>query len=413
MSTDATDHLPPGLPEPVAFPASRYTLPSDQMVIRRCMQFEFFEKTVTDGELYFGPAASYVDMDPHEGQASEPVRAREQIARGEPETLVGGHAVDYHAGFKRLRQASQRQYFLSCWRLGTDESIGHWEEFAPGSRGVAIETTVGQLRWSLFPNNERAISMGKVRYIDRKSEPTANIPSETYFFKGQAFNDYTFTDENEFRAVLAGGKNPIIDIRKDPSEDERFPTPDYPDKLFAAMDIDEVVNRIILTPNTDDVEGLKGDVLTALPDEADVAVEVSPLRTDPDHCPSHAVYGWQNPSAAFFPRIAQRLFAERRKHEIEVTDWSKYRALDWVQVIPVWAKNNLQGHARAAHFEVFRYEPGDTLPDLSAYSHDHLMYARRVLRYINGEHRETWERWDTEDIDPVEAADTPVTVDST
>ena len=235
MENNSVDHLPPGLPEPTIFPASAYTLPSDQMIVRRCMGFEFFEKTVTDGELYFGPASGYEDMDPTEGQVSEPVRKQEQTTPGEPEKLVGGHVADYHAGFERMRQTSQKQYFLSCWRLGTDEEIGHWKKFASGPRDVAIESTVGQLRWELFPKNNRAISVGKVRYIDPKLDPTTNLPPETYFFKSEGFNEYTFTDENEFRIALSGGKNPLVDVRKDPAEDEQFPDPDYPDKLFGGV----------------------------------------------------------------------------------------------------------------------------------------------------------------------------------
>lgn len=410
MGDDHPDHLPPGLPEPVIIAASPYTLPSDQMVVRRCMGFKYFKKTVTDGELYFGPAAGYADMDPHEGQVSDPVRAQEQVTPGEPMELVGGHTADIHAGLERMRQTSQQQYFLSCWRLGTDEEEGHWEKFAPGPRGVAIESTVGQLRWELFPKNDRPVSIGKVRYINPRIDPTSNLPPETFFFKAEGFNDYTFTGENEFRIALSGGGNQVIDIRKDPAENEQFPTPDYPEKLFATIDVERVINRVIITPNADNTAQLIKDIQAVLPDEANIPIEVSPLQAKSEHCPSHAVYGWQNPSAAAFPQIAQKLFAERRDREVRRTDWSSYRVMDWVQVVPRWAKDSLQGHAKASHFEVFRYGESDPLPDITVYSHEHLMYARRVIRYVDGEERESWERWDTDGVNPMEAAQIPATV---
>ncbi|WP_336365120.1 hypothetical protein [Halalkalicoccus salilacus] len=374
------------------------------------MGFKYFKKTVTDGELYFGPAAGYEDMDPHEGQVSDPVRAQEQATPVESMKLVGGQEIDIHAGLEGTRQTSKQQYFLSCWRLGTDEEEGHWEKFAPGPRDVAIESTVGQLRWGLFPKNNRPLSVGKVRYINPRIDPTPTLPPETFFFKAEGFNDYTFTDENEFRIALSGGGNPLIDIRKDSAEDERFSIPDYPVKLFAALDVETVINRVIVTPNADDVEKLREDVRAILPDRADIPVEVSPLQAESEHCPSHAVYGWQNPTASCFPQIAQKLFIERREEEVRRTDWSKYQVMDWIQVVPVWAKDSLQGRAKTSHFEVFRYEENESLPDITAYSHEHLMYARCAIRYVNGEEDDRWKRWNTDDVNPVETARTPVTV---
>lgn len=68
------------------------------------MQFEYFKKTVKDGELYFDPVASYADADPYEGQANKPVRTKEQATQDEPETLVGSYEADFHARLERLRK---------------------------------------------------------------------------------------------------------------------------------------------------------------------------------------------------------------------------------------------------------------------------------------------------------------------
>lgn len=106
---------PPGLPYPVAYRNTVWTLPSNQMVIRRYTGLEWFEKTLEEGELYFGPAESYADDDPNEGQVTEEVRSRERAqSTGEQPTLQDGNEMNLSAGTEGFRQNTQSQYFLSC-----------------------------------------------------------------------------------------------------------------------------------------------------------------------------------------------------------------------------------------------------------------------------------------------------------
>lgn len=365
---------PPGLPYPVAYRNTVWTLASNQMVIRRYTGLEWFEKTVDEGELYFGPAASYADDDPDEGQVTEEVRSRERAqSAGEQPTLQGGSEMNISAGMERFRQNTQSQYFLSCWRLGTDETPDHWEKFGTGDLGVAIETTVGQLWRHLHSDTE--VHMGIVRYIDRERDSIPNSPPETYFFKGL---DYSW--ENEFRVALVGGGNPIIDIRDDP--DEEFPLPDYDEKEFASFESDAVINRILVEPGASEAEIRQvEDILTDHSIEADV--ERSRLGRDSEWCPSQIVYGNQN------LRTSEEELDQRLQSEIESTDWSTYSTVDWVQIVPLWARdgNEIVG----SHFEVHRYRSDEDIPEPEEYGHTRLRQFRRVSRFEDGEHVLTWD----------------------
>jgi len=368
---------PPGLPYPVAYRNTVWTLPSNQMVIRRYTGLEWFEKTLEEDELYFGPAAGYADDDPDEGQVTEEVRSRERAqSAGEQPILQDGSEMNLSAGMERFRQNTQSQYFLSCWRLGTDETPDHWEKFGTGGLGVAIETTVGQIWRHLHTDAE--VHMGMVRYIDRERDTIPNSPPETYFFKGL---DYSW--ETEFRLALIGGGNPIMDIRDDP--DKEFQLPDYQEQEFASFERDAVINRVLIEPEATDEDLQRVDEILS-ENLIQAEVEHSRLDSDSQQCPSRFVYGNAN------LQTSEEELNRRLKQEIESTDWSAYDTVDWIQILPLWAADSAE--IVASHFEVYRYRPEETPPEPEEYGHSRLKQFRRVSRFNDGEHKQTW------DIDP-------------
>ncbi|MHC3382041.1 hypothetical protein [Haloarcula sp. H-GB5] len=373
---DETD-LPPGLPYPVAYRNTVWTMPSNQMVIRRYTGFKWFKKTAEEGELYFGPAASYADDDPNEGQVTDEVRSREQTqSAGDQVTLQDGSEMNISKGMERFRQNTQSQYFLSCWRLGTDENRDHWEKFGSDNLTVAIETTVGQI-WNHL-QSEREVHMGMVRYIDRQQDTIPNAPPETYFFKGL---DYSW--EKEFRLALIGGGNPIMDIRDDP--DEEFQLPDYQEQEFASFDQDAVINRVLIEPEATDEDLQRVEEILS-ENSIQAEVEHSRLDSDSQQCPSRFVYGNAN------LQTSEEELNRRLKQEIESTDWSTYDTVDWIQILPLWAADRAE--IVGSHFEVYQYRPEETPPEPEEYGHSRLKQFRRVSRFNDGEHIQTW------DIDP-------------
>lgn len=95
--------------------------------------------------------------------------------------------VDYAGGMENFRQGSQEQYFLNCWRIGTDEDPRFWQKFTPEGDGVAIETTVGQLKHVLTTNLE--MHMGLVRYVDQYLHFIPSTPPASYFYKQETLNE--------------------------------------------------------------------------------------------------------------------------------------------------------------------------------------------------------------------------------
>lgn len=219
-----------------------------------------------------------------------------------------------------------------------------------------------------------------VRYIDRERDTIPNSPPETYFFKS---SDYSW--ENEFRLALVGGGNPIVDIRAD--SDEEFPLPDYNEKEFASFESDAVVNKVLVEPGASDAEIRQvKEILTDHSIEADV--ERSRLERGVEWCPSKIVYGNQN------LRTSEEELDQRLKSEVESTDWSTYSTVDWVQIVPLWAKD--KNEIVGSHFEVHRYQSDGDIPEPEEYGHTRLRQFRRVSRFENGEYVLTWD-FDSED----------------
>lgn len=366
---------PPGLPEPVNFPAWTVTLPSDQLIVRRYMAFEYFEKTVNDGEHYYGPAAGYEDTE--EGQVPEPVRQHERHQGGNDDVVLSsGDQMDIPSGLERMGRDSQHQYFLSCWRMGTDEIQKHWDYFGgDGTDTIAVETTIGQL----YPNmtSDRPVSMGMVRYHDKDRDPGPNMPPETYFFK-----DLDHSWENEFRMATTGGGNPIIDVREDVDDEERFPLPDYGGERYASFDVDAVINKVVVHPDAED--SLFEDVQQVLSENGVSAdVQDSVLTRDTEYIPEQVVYGNQS------IRSSKAALEGRLEEELDRTDWDIYETFDWVQIIPPWADTE-EKSLRGSHFEIYRYKPGDDPPHPRAHGHSPLLQTRQVARFVEGEHEDTW-----------------------
>lgn len=351
--------LPPN--EPLAFKNWRWMLPSDCMVIRRYKSFRFFKKVLEDEEFRFGPATDYQDDDPLEGQATEPLREDEREGSermSDSMTLAGGEEIDYAMGMENFRQGSQEQYFLNCWRVGTDEDPQFWQKFTPEEDGVAIETTVGQIKHALTTDLE--LYMGLVRYVDQQRHSIPSTPPASYFYKNTPF-----TIENEFRALLYEGPNQVIDLRG-----REVDTPEFSPHQFVEADLDEIINRVILSPDTDrEFHERVHEVLDA--NGYDVPVEISRLAWDQEPGASHVVYG-NDDFDGDKEGIDSQLTAE-----LSATDWFIWDIVDIVEVYPPSVPT--QTPQQFAHFEVYRYT--GTPPDPDIYGQDHLNYVTEVHRF--------------------------------
>ena len=73
----------------------------------------------------------------------------------------------YQKEFNRIKQ----QTYVNCWRVDNNESFGMWSAYANIETGIAIKTTAGRLIASCNDiAGGKNITIGKVRYIDEKTE---------------------------------------------------------------------------------------------------------------------------------------------------------------------------------------------------------------------------------------------------
>jgi hypothetical protein len=106
-----------------------------------------------------------------------------------------------------LTVAYKYGFFANCWHINNFESFGMWKVYLNGPEGIAIKTSIGNLRKSINQDNSNKVTYGKVKYLDYDKESILSVyeknkkdgiytPPFPVFFKRKAF-EY----EKEFRIM--------------------------------------------------------------------------------------------------------------------------------------------------------------------------------------------------------------------
>jgi hypothetical protein len=175
----------------------------DDTVIWRYMTKPRFERLL-EGRLYFAAAHQFDDA--FEGAITESERKRREAEtdRVFPEDAATSrlHLATVSEAFADLRRMTK----INCWHARDHENISMWDRYiGPGNPGVAIRSTVGALKKSLYafrlqPHyGEEAIQVGAVRYIDFATETMADRSMLGIFLHKRI----EFRDEKEVRALLS------------------------------------------------------------------------------------------------------------------------------------------------------------------------------------------------------------------
>ena len=138
---------------------------------------------LSDRRLYF-PRLDCLG-DPYEGSSPHVMAAGRDAAL----RSVGVAETQIHA-IRERRSKARYTNFVSCWRLGEDESEAMWRLCCPGGQGVAIQTTYAKLaEWVVnlqTPNWQ--VYMGCVNYIDYSTDQFDSSNSFNYaMHKHRAF----------------------------------------------------------------------------------------------------------------------------------------------------------------------------------------------------------------------------------
>ena len=158
--------------------------PENKHSVWRYMSFEKFANILATESLFFSSADEYDDK--FEGYIPELI-------------------MQYYTSAGAPTVPALRQYIMcTCWHHNNEESMAMWDKYHLRNNGIAIKTTMGNLKSSL--PDEPNIFIGKVNYevesIENQSrakilEDRENLLYYPYFYKRKPF-EY----EHEVRAII-------------------------------------------------------------------------------------------------------------------------------------------------------------------------------------------------------------------
>lgn len=171
----------------------------------RYLTFPKYISLLTYGALWFSKLNILID----EFEGAMPIKAdAEMLAEHQRYKALFGpasHEQIDSANEKNVEDGRELTV-ANCWFASELESERMWKEYAGGSEGVAIKSTIGSLSQFVFCD-PRFSNIGKVRYIDlnsyRMTPYEANQAQERAFLKR-----LEFCHEQEVRIVTMSLKGP-------------------------------------------------------------------------------------------------------------------------------------------------------------------------------------------------------------
>lgn len=172
----------------------------------------------------------------------------------------------------------QKISFVNCWHLKKHETVAMWDTNIPGPEGVAIKSTVGDLRDAFDAFEENDVLIGKVNYIDYKNDA---IP-EDHILRPFTYKRQGFEHESELRAVVTSPplKGYPDFVGKGQGDIIPFDWDDLDVGKYIEIDIETLIEEIRLSPNESDWHA---DILNSVINDmgADFSVKGSVLNATP------------------------------------------------------------------------------------------------------------------------------------
>jgi hypothetical protein len=126
-----------------------------------------------------------------------------------------------------------------------------WRLYTSGSEGVAIKTTIGHFKKAI-ERDVRAVTIGRVRYIDHNTDDDGLAPS--FNVLGPLFcKRQSFRHEREVRAVIANPdeaefREALSQIKPVLGQTLTVPWPMGQGGLAVPLDISTLVQKIVVSP---------------------------------------------------------------------------------------------------------------------------------------------------------------------
>lgn len=159
-----------------------FNSPSDSDTVWRYMDFSQYVSLLTseDNELWFSRVDKFDD--PYEGMPTE-------------KQLTNGRGNDRRIMIERYKGNLEKVY-ANCWYNGEGQSDAMWKLYPNSDEGVAIKTTVGNLKSALQTNHD--LFFANIEYIDWEDD---SVPLQPLIAPSLHKRD-AFKHEQEMRVVL-------------------------------------------------------------------------------------------------------------------------------------------------------------------------------------------------------------------
>jgi len=219
----------------------QFETPADDVNLWRYMDVARFVAVLDSKALYF--AGVFELGDPWEAAWPSGLKQRAVEMLG-----ASGQMFGYY-------QMAAAQAVVSCWHENDSESVAMWRLYTSGAEGVAIQTTVGQLKNALA-EEPRSVTIGKVQYIDHKIDDDGTAPS--FNVLGPILcKRRSFLHEREVRVVIANPDEAEVqrifaDVQ--PVLGQTFTVPSTLGErgLVVPVDLSVLVRRIVVSPQFPD-----------------------------------------------------------------------------------------------------------------------------------------------------------------
>lgn len=158
-----------------------FETPDDSVIVWRYMDFEKFVDLLLSSTLYFCRSDNF--QDPFEGVLYS------------KELLTNIH-------FSRNQKLSRKYMFVNCWHENDYESDAMWKIFLKSNNGIAIKSSIGQIKKSL-EKCDKKISIGSVQYTNNSEKTLGEIldESETKRVHPIVHKRISFMHEREVRLI--------------------------------------------------------------------------------------------------------------------------------------------------------------------------------------------------------------------
>jgi hypothetical protein len=203
------------------------------------MDFPKFVSLISKKALFFALADKLVDNFEGSWPVSNFFLRSESLAKISVNTRTG-ETTNLAKSLSKTSKEYARFTAINCWHANPYESVAMWKLYLQSNEGIAIRTTYENLKDSIQPDFEHPIYLGKVNYLNYKTDHIPSVDMLAPFIHKQI----AFKYENEIRVV-------IIIYPKDDKVINDFSKPSpMQNGLYVPVNIDTVIERIYLAPST-------------------------------------------------------------------------------------------------------------------------------------------------------------------